>query len=161
MNELSQGARANKSGKILEDTIIPIMENYGFKVVSFSDWEKNMDKFGKELLLKNAPFTSIYDHKGRTEFLLKSEKYNLEIRIECKWQSSPGSVDEKFPYLYLNCVEAMSEEFVIIVLDGDGYKEGAKKWLRDAIDNKKYGNNKRIELFSTTDFIRWAKDTFS
>jgi hypothetical protein len=30
--------------------------------------------------------------------------------IECKWQQVSGSVDEKLPYLYLNCIEAMPEK---------------------------------------------------
>jgi hypothetical protein len=49
----------------------------------------------------------------------------LEIGIECKWQRISGSVDEKFPYAYLNCIEAMPERDIIIVVDGGGAKQGA------------------------------------
>ncbi len=70
----------------------------------------------------NVPFTTIYQHGGNTEFRLISERYNMDIRIECKWQQVAGSVDEKLPYLYLNCIEAMPEKHIIIIIDGDGWK---------------------------------------
>lgn len=79
-----------------------------------------------------------------------------KIRIECKWQQSPGSVDEKLPYLYLNAVEKYPEQDIIILLDGGGYKAGAKAWLENAIKtnwcNKK---NKNIRLMALTEFITY------
>ena len=38
-----------------------------------------------ELLLKNVPYDSIFGHRGRTEFVLVSEKLGLRLRIEAKW----------------------------------------------------------------------------
>ncbi len=126
--------------------------------------KKYPEKYGKELLLKNVPFETIYGHSGNTEFLLIYEKYDLRIRIECKWQQSAGSVDEKLPYLYLNTIEAMPENDVMILIDGEGFKAGAKTWLRKAVKEKLYttesSKSKNIMVFSLSEFFTWANKTF-
>lgn len=158
----AQGNKANSTGNVLEQTVVSTFKAKGFEVVKYRVWEKKKEKYGTELLLENIPFETIYGHKGNTEFLLKSEVHNLEIRIECKWQQSAGSVDEKFPYLYLNCIESMPENDIIIIVDGGGYKDGALQWLKDAAKDGKYQNQdiKNIEVFSLADFIVWANNNF-
>lgn len=162
---MEKGSKSNITGNLLEKTVKTILEGKGFKLINYRVWEKNKDKYGEELLLENVPFTTIYEHKGNTEFLLISKKYNLEIRIECKWQQVSGSVDEKLPYLYLNAIEAMPENNIIILIDGNGWKTGAIKWLKDAVNQKKYTNNenynKNIRVFNLTDFITWANNTLN
>ena len=136
----------------------------GFAIINYREWQKDKTKYGNELLLKNVPFKTIYRHKGNTEFLLLSSKYNLEIRIECKWQQVAGSVDEKLPYLYLNTIEAMPEKDIMILIDGDGWKEGAIEWLKSAVSIKKYttkeNDNKNIKVFLLKEFFTWANNTF-
>lgn len=134
-------------------------------MVNYRKWERNPVGYGKELLLEYVPFTTIYEHKGNTEFLLLSEKYTLKMRIECKWQQVSGSVDEKLPYLYLNIIEAMPEDTVMILIDGAGFKQGALKWLKEAVKKQKYttdsNKNKKIMVFSLTEFFTWANKTFN
>ncbi len=129
----------------------------------YSLWKKKPEKYGEELLLLNFPYTTIYNEKGRTEFIAISKKYNFSIRIECKWQQVSGSVDEKFPYLYLNAIEAMPEDHVIIIIGGDGFKKGAVTWIKDAVRKRKYttaeNKDKKIDVFSLTDFMAWANTT--
>jgi len=155
---------ANDSGNVLEQTVKSVFSTKGFTKVLYRDWSKNSEKYGKEVLLLNVPFTTIYEHKGTTEFRLISEKYGMDIRIECKWQQVSGSVDEKLPYLYLNCIEAMPEKNIIIVIDGGGWRKGAIKWLREAVQKRKYINeidpSKDIKVFSLAEFITWANKTF-
>jgi hypothetical protein len=160
---LTPGATANSQGKVLESTIIPTFEHRGFEVVAYSKWIKATQAFGEELLLKHVPYTTIYGHPGYTEFLVKSQRYGLNTRIECKWQQSSGSVDEKFPYLYLNCIEAMPENDIIIVAGGGGMKEGAIPWLKRAVSEKLYVSEsmpqKKIQVLSLDEFLRWANRT--
>jgi hypothetical protein len=160
---LTQGATANTQGKVLESTIIPTFEHRGFEVVAYSKWAKAPQLFGKELLLKHVPYTTIYGHPGYTEFLVQSKRYGLNTRIECKWQQSSGSVDEKFPYLYLNCIEAMPENDIIIVAGGGGMKEGAIPWLKRAVNENLYSSvsvpQKKIQVLSLDEFLRWANRT--
>lgn len=159
-----KGSLASGQGKVLEETVISTFARKGFDVVMWSEWSRHRDNYGSELLLKNVPFKNIYGHDGYTEFLLKSEKYKLEIRIECKWQQSGGSVDEKFPYLYLNCIEAMPETRIVIIVDGGGAREGAVQWLKNAAENNLYRNeqnmDKQLDVFTLSGFIQWANLTF-
>lgn len=155
-----QGSRANHSGNMLEATVENVCMQKGFKIANYAQYEKSPELQAEpELLLKNVPFTSIYGHRARTEFLLKSKRHSIEARIECKWQQSLGSVDEKLPYLYLNCVEAMPENHIIVIIDGHGWKDGAISWLKQSVAQKKYiDSGKRIDIFSLTDFIIWANN---
>lgn len=159
----TQGRYASNQGSILEKTVQNIFESKKFELIKYSAWKKDPSLFGKELLLKNIEYTSIYNHIGRTEFLLLSERYDAKIRIECKWQQSSGSVDEKLPYLYLNAVYSMPENDIIIVIDGNGWKKGAVEWLKSAVENKLFTPpdfKKNIRVFSLMEFITWANLTF-
>ena len=162
---MEKGTKSNITGNQLEVAVKTVLTGKGFELINYRDWEKNKEKYGDELLLENVPFTTIYKHKGNTEFLLISKKYNLQIRIECKWQQVSGSVDEKLPYLYLNTIEAMPENSIMILIDGAGWKAGAIKWLKDAIKQKKYTTEtnmqKNIMIFNLTEFFTWANKTFN
>lgn len=166
MPELNKrkGSLASGQGKVLEEAVISTFTRKGFESVMWSEWNRHRENSGTELLLKNVPFKNIYGHDGYTEFLLKSEKYDLEIRIECKWQQSGGSVDEKFPYLYLNCIEAMPEKHIVIIVDGGGARDGAVQWLKNAAEEKLFTDEKtsgkKIEVLNLSEFIQWANLKF-
>ena len=149
--------KASITGNILEKQVQSLFLEKGFEIEMYSKWIKNKDKYGDELLLKHVPFTSIYMHNARTEFLAISKKNNFRIRIECKWQQSSGSVDEKLPYLFLNAKHCMPEKNVMIIIDGKGWKEGAIPWLKNAVKNL---NEKKIMVFSLTEFISWGNKIF-
>lgn len=140
------------------------MQEKGFEIISYGNWLANSEKHGGDLLLTNAPYESIYHHKAKTEFLLISKRKNIKIRIECKWQQVAGSVDEKFPYLYLNIIEAIPEDDIIVIIDGDGFKPGAIRWFKEAIVQKKYigqiRKEKNINVMNLKQFITWANTTF-
>jgi len=161
---MKKGRKTNITGSQLEKAVQTVLLQKGFEIEMYRKWKKNPENYSNELLLKNVPFTTIYGHGGNTEFLLLSEKYKLKIRIECKWQQSAGSVDEKLPYLYLNTIEAMPENNIIIIIDGDGFKTGAKTWLRNAVKEKLYTNSKNneteVQIFSLAEFFTWANNLF-
>lgn len=159
-----KGSFASKTGSVLERAVISVFESHGFTIERYVKWKKNPEKYGDELLLLNYPYKTIYNEQGRTEFIAVSKKFNFRIRIECKWQQVSGSVDEKFPYLYLNAIETMPEEHIIIIVGGDGSRKGAITWLKDAVAKKKYttaeNKKKKIEVFFLTEFMAWANKTF-
>ena len=158
-----QGGIANQQGKTLEQVVISTFQQKGFQPIPFAKWKDHPDYYGDELLLTNVPYETIYGHQGKTEFKLSSKRYG-EYRIECKWQQSSGSVDEKFPYLYLNCIEKMPEPNIIIIVDGQGAKPGAVDWLKQAVQAKLYTNEttrmKNIQVLSLAEFVIWANQTF-
>ncbi len=74
-----------------------------------------------------------------------------ELIIECKWQESGGSVDEKFPYLNLNIQNSYPAP-TIVVIGGEGMREGAIKWLRNQVKC----NLNLLAVYSLDRFIAWA-----
>lgn len=160
----TQGGQANKTGNVLEQLVVGTLRTHGFAEILYSEYKKRPETFGNEILLRNAPYTTLYHGRGFTEFLLISERYALRARIECKWQQKPGSVDEKLPYLYLSCIDAMPEDEVIILIDGPGFREGAVQWLKDAASSRKYVPNDRprkmVRVFNATEFLTWCNSTF-
>ena len=159
----TQGGQANRSGNTLESTVMATLESKGFEIVRYRDWVKKPDSYGVELVLRNVPYESMYNHRGYSEFMVVSERYNYRIRVECKWQQTAGSVDEKYPYLYLNCVEQMPENDIIIIADGGGAKDGAIAWLRMAAEQKLYqsaDSQKNIQVMNLVEFLIWSNNTF-
>lgn len=153
------GAIANRQGNILEQQVSRAFASHGFRELSFAGYERL--SAGRsfpgmalpDLLVRRVPYTSIYGHRGVTEFLALSPSRSLAVRIECKWQQSQGSVDEKFPYLYLNCIHAMPEREIILLIDGNGYKPGALAWLKQAAGSQ---HEKSIRVFNLAEFLIWA-----
>lgn len=147
--------------KMLENTILSALTGRGFTVVPYSSWILDPGRYGKELVLQQVPYTTIYGHRGFTQFLVRSEKHNLKIRIKYHWQQFSGSMDEKLPYLYLNSVYAIPEQDVIIIIGGGGLKAGAVKWLRKAVQkhlfqNEELRHQKNIRIQSIDEFLAWV-----
>ena len=154
---MTQGNLATAQGKILENLVEYTFLQHGFRSMSHAQFQKSLYD-GGDVLLKNVPFTNIYGSTSRTEFAARSPRLGLNLRIECKWQQSSGSVDKKFPYLSLNCMEAMPEPHVIILIDGGGYRPAALHWLEQAVAQRRYaaGNAKRVDVMNMGQFVAWA-----
>lgn len=125
---------ANRHGHILKNKLEALFEEHGYLVVPHGVYKKKSNLPNK-LVVKNFPFQSIYQHRGRTDFLLMNDKLGRRIRIDCRWQQSSGSADAKFPYMYLNCIYGYKESEVIFIIDGGGSQPRARRWLRMAADN--------------------------
>ena len=57
--------------------------------------------------------------------LIHPNLFSESFVIQCKWQSSPGSVDQKYPFGVLSIQQ--DEYDTVIMLDGGGYSVGAKQ----------------------------------
>ena len=122
---MKQGTKANKNGISLEN----LVEDCVVEHLCVPSERYSQTDLREDILLKGVPYTNIYgSNRCRSEFVLCLE--GREIRIECKAQHSAGSVDEKLPYLYMNFTQTIEEDEAIIVIEGDGFKKGAKEWLR-------------------------------
>lgn len=131
MPDMTQGARANANGRIGEDVLLPLFELNGYTVVKWGEYHQHADTYDvlDKLVILQYPYTSIYDHTGKTEFLIKNATKDRLMRVEVKWQQAAGSVDEKYPYVWLNVVYAYPEDEIVLIVDGGGYKPGARAWL--------------------------------
>lgn len=129
---LSQGARANASGKTFEDMLTPLFANYGFELMTYREFRDErgvMVHSGERIAVRNVPYQTIYGTPGRTEWVLYDPDGLGSVRIEVKTQQSAGSVDEKFPYMWLNAALAYPEPHVILLVQGNGFRAGALEWL--------------------------------
>ena len=92
----------------------------------------------------------IYGKRRRVDLILYHPRLWKDcLTIQCKWQASAGSVEEKYPFEVLSI--AVNEFDTIIILDGDGYSDGAKQWLMNQA-----GKNKLLHIFRFSDFTRFA-----
>lgn len=135
----SSGARANKSGNRLENFVGQILQQEGYQ--EFWDHKEqiftNRKTVGGKQFAKQVPCgTSIYETKRKCDFLvLNKDKFPDGLIIECKWQQSNGSVDEKYPFTIFNVFKIGVP--TVILLDGGGYKPAAMKWLKDQANPKR------------------------
>ena len=127
------GGRANHTGNRLEGFIEDILKREGYERF----WDHKEQVFanrkavgGKQFATQVPCGTSIYETQRKCDFLvLNKEKFPDGLIIECKWQQSAGSVDEKYPFTLFNIMKIGVP--TIILLDGGGYKPAAMKWLKD------------------------------
>ena len=164
MTETS-GARANWNGKMFEDfvndhllrngwTFIPkkdvyIEEGIDSKLNLASKYDLIPDKRPQKWFTTQFNLTNtIYENTWKVDFLLHDEETKNSLVIECKWQQSPGSVDEKYPYLVRN-IKEKSPYRCLVLLDGDGYKPTAKGWLKTEVDKKLIG------VLNMSEFVKW------
>jgi hypothetical protein len=124
--EKRQGQECNISGKLLEESIESAFRARGIHV---SQYTSNDDLFERRILFRNVHYTSIYGARSFSEFSYRHAGIML-VRIECRSQQVAGSVDEKFPYLLKNAIDAMPEPCVWFVLDGTGARSRAVEWLK-------------------------------
>lgn len=124
---MDKGVRANKRGRRLERAVGDLLSE---------DYEQvSPSRFFALRTLQQPIFAEqcvvgkdIYGKTRRVDFILyHPQRWTDCLVIQCKWQASSGSVEQKFPFEVLS-IEKNSYA-TLIVLDGGGYSDGAGKWL--------------------------------
>jgi hypothetical protein len=149
----TQGGRAVRTGNALERVVLHALDDNHYTFVP-------PRKFLAACCLPQPLYTrqinacdSVYGTQVFADFMLyHPEKWPDKLIIECKWQQSSGSVDEKYPYNVLNIREQYPCP-AIILLDGEGYKPGAAEWLRRQVDGVKL-----LHVFSMVQFQTWVNN---
>ena len=145
------GSRANKRGNRLELSTAEIIEDAGYEYIWPPYLIFAMREMGQAIYARQVVIgRDIYAKERKVDFLLFHPlRHPNGLVIQCKWQASGGSVDEKYPFEVLSIQQ--SEFDSIIVLDGGGYSKGAETWLRGQA-----GNNRLKHVFSLGDLQRYA-----
>lgn len=133
----NSGRQANKTGFNLENFVEQALINHGYTPFDANKKKQMFDNRGaiggKQYQSQVPAGTTIYDSQRIVDFLIiNKERFPEDLIIECKWQQSAGSVDEKYPFLFFNITKSAVP--TIVVLDGGGCKPTAKKWLKDQAD---------------------------
>lgn len=144
------GTKANRRGKELEDNVSRLLEDNGYKLVQPALFFA-MRKMWQPIYARQVEVgQDIYGKTRRCDILV----YNPSIWpdclvIQCKWQASSGSVEEKYPFEVLNIQK--DEYPTIVVLDGGGYSKGSESWLKNQA-----GKNRLKYVFSLGEIQRFA-----
>ena len=133
---MTSGKQANRTGNQLENFIEDALIRRGYSEF----WNHRSQAFanrtaigGKQFLKQVAVGQTIYQSERTADFLIiNREKFPDGLIVECKWQQSKGSVDEKYPFLLFNIIKTGVP--TVVLLDGGGYKTAAKQWLSDQVD---------------------------
>ena len=150
--DTTSGTRANITGKILEDFVHAQLAMYSYMEVPSA-------RFNAAKILVRPIYshqhhigTNIYEKQRRVDFIVHHPtRLPNDLVIQCKWQASSGSVEEKYPFELMNI--ALDNIDAIILLDGGGYSHGAKKWLLSMA-----GKDHTLKaVLDQGQFSRWAK----
>ncbi len=117
----------NTSGREFEKSIESIIN----RKTGFSSILNSKAKTLKNNLIREYPYTTMYGSKGRVDFRLNLNQKTYYI--ECKYQSSAGSVDEKLVYTLYNMDQ--HDGIKIIVIDGHGWRKSTLNWIYKASKN--------------------------
>lgn len=157
---MTHGGKANEFGKRLETIVETTLQTHGY----INLCNKLPEKLRLETLLYYATVPKrygkqVYIGKGIYETDIKVDFYVVGLStipnrliIECKWQQTPGSVDEKFPYLNLNIQEHYQEKTIVIIA-GTSAREGAINWFEKRVKD----NPSLLAVYNSMDsFMAWA-----
>lgn len=78
-------------------------------------------------------------------------KWSECLVLQCKWQASSGSVEEKHPFEVLSIGECGFPS--IVVLDGGGYSKGAEAWLKTQA-----GTSNLVSVMNMGEITRYCSD---
>ena len=158
---MTQGGRAVTSGNVLERTIegtllghqyIPLGENLPKKQrLGFLLSSTNLPKrYAKQVYIGSGIYgTDIYVDF----YIIGANAIPSGLIIECKWQQTGGSVDEKLPYVNLNIQNCYPAPAVVLI-DGGGMKPGAITWLTRQVAF----NQNLLAVHTLTNFIVWSNN---
>ncbi|MBD0864771.1 MAG: hypothetical protein GDA36_03735 [Rhodobacteraceae bacterium] len=145
---MTKGGRANKRGRVLEMAVNNLLSE---------EYENApQDRFFALRSLNQPIFAEqcyagrdIYGKNRRVDFILyHPTRWPDCLVIQCKWQASSGSVEEKYPFEVLSIQKSALK--TIIVLDGEGYSDGAKQWLMNEA-----GKNKLLYVLSLAEITKF------
>ncbi|MBG1269498.1 PD-(D/E)XK nuclease superfamily protein [Nostoc sp. WHI] len=158
---LTQGGRANKSGQVLETTVEGTLRAHEYYQVSPNVPKQHQREYIlNSTVLPKCYARSVYIGTGiyQTDlyvdfYVMDSVKFPSGLIIECKWQESGGSVDEKFPYLNLN-IQSFYPAPTILVMGGEGMRQKALDWFKKQVDY----NQNLLAVYSLDRFIAWSNN---
>jgi hypothetical protein len=156
---MNQGGRAVISGNVLERTVETILQVHGYIEICRDlpkkrrrDWlvysTDSPKRYAKQVYIGSGIYgTDIYVDF----YIFNALTIPAGLIVECKWQQSGGSVDEKLPYLNLN-IQTCYPSPAVVLIDGEGMKKGAINWLNRQVSS----NENLLAVYNLAHFMIWA-----
>ena len=147
-----QGGKANKTGNQLEEIASNLIIDAGYEFIDKHLFAP-LKAMGQGIYTRQFNLgNDLYGKQRKCDFILyHPTKHTEGLVIECKWQQSGGSVEEKFPFVVLNIQRSGYE--TIVILDGGGYSDGSNQWLRS-----QSGNSSLKHVFNIKEFTKYVND---
>lgn len=157
-----QGYKATKSGKWFEDEVEKVFLERGVIINAWGNatdiFEKKATEHTPAILYKNVPYENMFGDSCVGEFVLRLFRLvgdHIDIRVECRHQQSPGSVDEKVPCLIGNC-KYFEQKNTILVVDGDGMRSNVRKWLVKEAERITTTTDRNVMVFRLDELKKWS-----
>lgn len=152
----TQGGTANSNGRRFETYVGGALSLY-YERVERADFGTRAAAGDRVFAAQYFRFCeSIYDgHFLKPDAVIADPDmpwFNGQLVIEMKSQESPGSVDEKLPFV-VECARTAYPASVLLVLHGDGFKQGARTWVQRQVDGERF-----LGVVESVDFPRWLRD---
>ena len=146
------GQRANVTGRHLEDFVSLILAQHGYQRIKPSADFFAMSSMEQPIYAKQCLVgKDIYNRDRRVDFIVfHPSKWPNSLVIQCKWQASSGTVEQKYPFEVQSIEKSVYP--TVIILDGGGYTDGAKNWLYNQASN-----GKLKAVMDQGEFQRFAK----
>ena len=134
---------ANIAGEAVEESLAACMRSIGWLF-------RRQVKLGRNIYADYANPDDRRPYVMRVDFVIDNlQDYPRGLILEVKWQSSKGSVDEKFPYLVDNLRTCSLPS--IVVAAGGGVRSGAIGYMRAHCDGQHL-----IAVYNMDGFYQWA-----
>lgn len=155
---ISSGQRAAATGNQLEEFVEHTLKGKGY-----SEFQGNKSLAlaniqalgGRQYIKQLCVGNTIYDTPRICDFFVVNwDVFPHGLIIECKWQQSSGSVDEKYPFLLFNIMKTGIP--TVVLLDGGGYKPAAMEWLKRQVN----AGGALIAVWSMREFQKHVNDGF-
>ncbi len=142
---------ANRTGSRLEQFVEGLLDDAGYEAIWPSALFFAMRELEQPICARQCEVgRDIYGKNRRVDFLLyHPRKWPTSLVIQCKWQASSGSVEEKYPFEALSIQQG--EYPAVILLDGGGYSKGAEQWLKSQA-----GRGQLRHVFNQGEFQRFV-----
>jgi hypothetical protein len=158
---MTQGARAVTSGNVLERTVEGVLLGHKYVQVGFDlpkkqrfEWLISSKSIPKRYAKQVYIGEGIYGSDIYVDFyIIGSASISSGLIIECKWQQTSGSVDEKLPYLNLNIQKCYPTQ-ALVLIDGGGMKAKAISWLAAQVAE----NKNLLAVYNLSSFLIWSNN---
>lgn len=128
----SQGRQANINGRNFENQVAQCLRSQKYRHLTSLPDAFDFPFFVEQL---RGQFMSIYGTPMRIDFFAwHPEKYPKGLIIECKYQETKGSADEKYPYTVANLRKTGIPAILLVM--GSGPKPCAIEWCMKQQDER-------------------------
>jgi hypothetical protein len=161
----SQGGRTSLGGQTLE-AVIRCIRLVGFTECTAKELrESRNDIFAEKqrLLVSHMPYTTIFGTQGRREYFIQSDEWTGEL--ECKFQNTSGSVDEKMAYI-TETLKRTDLTRLAVVYGGIFWTEQLRgkaiiEWMKRESELIRQSHNKELLVMTLDEFIQWVQKTWT